>query len=207
VTPLIVAVDVQYASDAATAAAVGFAAWPDAVPALEHVLQPAARPAAYEPGAFYKRELPFLLEVLAQVEARIPLAAVIVDGHAWLREGEPGLGARLHEALGGRAPVVGVAKSAYDGGIALPVLRGGSKQPLFVSAAAMDAQGAAELVRRMHGPHRLPTLLGRAGSPRRIRRRGSGRGTPREISARAPPARGRARDGARPASPRGPRGR
>jgi len=42
------------------------------------------------------------------------------------------------------------------------VLRGDSSRPLFVTAAGMNADGAAELVRGMHGLHRLPTLLKRA---------------------------------------------
>ena len=43
-----------------------------------------------------------------------------------------------------------------------PVLRGDSSRPLFVTAAGMNPHGAAELVRGMHGPHRVPTLLKRA---------------------------------------------
>jgi hypothetical protein len=96
------------------------------------------------------------------VERRHPVEAVVIDGHVWLRDGQPGLGARLHEALGARIAVIGVAKAAFAGGSAVPVLRGGSSRPLFVTATGMNAHGAAELVRGMHGPHRLPTLLKRA---------------------------------------------
>jgi deoxyribonuclease V len=158
----LIAVDVQYAERAAVTAAVGFIDWSTPTSTLECVLRAEVTPEPYEPGAFYKRELPFLREAVALVERRHPVEAVVIDGHVWLREGQPGLGARLHEALGARIAVIGVAKAAFAGGSAVPVLRGGSGRPLFVTAAGMDAHGAAELVRGMHGPHRVPTLLKRA---------------------------------------------
>jgi deoxyribonuclease V len=159
---MLVALDVHYAAHAATTAAVGFAAWSDEASILEYVTRSDAEPAPYEPGAFYRRELPFLLEAVTKVEERHRVEAAIVDGHVWLRAGEPGLGARLHEAIGARWAVVGVAKSAFAGGSAVPVLRGGSRRPLFVGAVGMDVHRAAALVRGMHGAHRMPTLLERA---------------------------------------------
>jgi deoxyribonuclease V len=158
---MLIAVDVHYAEIAVVTAAVGFIDWPDPTSTLECVLRAEVTPEPYEPGAFYKRELPFLLEAVALVERRHTVEAVVIDGHVWLRDGEPGLGARLHEALGARIAVIGVAKAAFAGGNAVPVLRGDSSRPLFVTAAGMDAHGAAELVRGMHGPHRVPTLLKR----------------------------------------------
>jgi deoxyribonuclease V len=117
--------------------------------------------APYEPGAFYKRELPCLLEVLGLAPG--PLDAVIVDGYVWLsRDGRPGLGARLFEALGGRTAVVGVAKTSFAGAdFAAPVQRGASARPLYVTAAGMDANEAADRVREMAGAHRIPELLKR----------------------------------------------
>ncbi len=58
--------------------------------------------------------------------------------------------------------MIGVAKTRFAGAEAVAILRGRSHQPLFVTAAGLDARRAAELVRGMHGPHRLPTLLKRA---------------------------------------------
>ena len=159
---MLIAVDVQYAELAVVTAAVGFIDWSDPASALEGVLRANVTPEPYEPGAFYKRELPFLLEAIALVERRYPVEAVVIDGHVWLWEDQPGLGARLHEGLGARKAVIGVAKAAFAGGSAVPVLRGDSSRPLFVTAAGMNADGAAELVRGMHGPHRVPTLLKRA---------------------------------------------
>ncbi len=171
---MLVAVDVHYQDDSALTAVVGFAAWSDAAPTFEERVRTDGAPAPYQPGAFFRRELPYLLEALTRVEHSHPIEAVVVDGHVWLRPGEPGLGARLFEAAEGRFAVVGVAKSAFAGGSAVPVLRGGSRQPLFVSAAGMEAGRAAELVRGMHGEHRIPALLKRVDQLARGRGGGSG---------------------------------
>jgi deoxyribonuclease V len=154
-----IAVDVQYVELAVVTAVVGFIEWSDPTSALECVLRAEVTPEPYEPGAFYKRELPFLLEAVAQVEQRHPVESVVIDGHVWLREGQPGLGARLHEALGARKVVIGVAKAAFAEGSAVPVLRGDSSRPLFISAVGMNTHRAVGLIRSMHGLHRVPTLL------------------------------------------------
>lgn len=160
---MIYALDVDYRDDStARAAAVGFARWSDGVSCEERAVD-VPRVADYEPGAFYRRELPCLMAVLATVAG--PVSCVVVDGHVWLRAlDDPGLGARLWESLGRVVPVVGVAKQAFGGGVASPVLRGGSERPLWVTAAGMDPREACDRVRKMHGAHRLPTLLKRADS-------------------------------------------
>lgn len=160
---MIVALDVDYGPDRARAAAVAAPTW-EAAPELERVLELPGPPADYEPGAFWRRELPPLLALLEAHGADLaPLELLLVDGHAWLAPGQPGLGARLHEALGGRVPVVGVAKTAFRGSPdAAHVLRGESQAPLFVTAIGLDLAAAADGVRRLHGPHRLPALLKRA---------------------------------------------
>jgi deoxyribonuclease V len=59
--------------------------------------------------------------------------------------------------------VIGVAKSRFRTAThALPVQRGSSARPLFVTAAGMPAPDAADLVRRMAGRYRLPDALRRA---------------------------------------------
>jgi deoxyribonuclease V len=156
-TQVFACLDAAYTDGAASAACALFPAW-DAASPLQVVTARQGAAAEYEPGAFYKRELPLLLAVLGRI-ARVP-ATIVVDGYVWLEAGKPGLGARLHEALEGRACVVGVAKSAFAGATAaIPVLRGGSRSPLYVSAAGLDVSAAAEGVRSMHGRHRIPTLL------------------------------------------------
>ena len=161
----IVITDVAYAAatstESAVAAAVVASGWTCAQPQLELVTEPTpAR--GYVPGALYERELPALLDVLAQVSARAPgrIHTVVVDGYVWLEAGarRPGLGAHLHAAMGTEVAVVGIAKRHFRGSDAIPVHRGGSTRPLFVSSAGMDVAVAARAVADMHGPHRIPTL-------------------------------------------------
>ncbi|MEZ4394912.1 MAG: endonuclease V [Polyangiales bacterium] len=157
---MLYALDVDYRDDgSARAALVGFARWDDPAPTRE-LVTPVADVAAYEPGAFYKRELPCLLAALR--EAAEPASCVVVDGHVWLRrDDDAGLGAHLWRALGCATPVVGVAKQRFDAGVAAPVLRGASERPLWVTAAGVEAAWACARLREMHGDHRIPTLLKR----------------------------------------------
>ena len=158
---MIAILDVDYRDTGAVAAGVLARDWPDPAPAAEIVAH-IPEVAEYVPGEFFRRELPCLLTVLDRCPQRPDL--VIVDGYVWLGPDRAGLGARLHEALGGAIPVVGVCKTCFLSAqaVAVPVLRGGSKQPLWVTAAGTDPTTAAEAVRTMHGPHRLPTLIRRA---------------------------------------------
>lgn len=152
-------VDVDYRDDVTVAACVLFRDWTDAAES-GHLIERGPPAAPYEPGQFYRRELPHLLRVLGAVAE--PLEAVVIDGYVWLGEERPGLGAHLYEALGRRVPVIGVAKTAFHSNPhALPVVRGQSRRPLYVTAVGMDAHEAADCVRRMHGASRLPTLLQR----------------------------------------------
>jgi deoxyribonuclease V len=113
----------------------------------------------YRPGEFYLRELPPLRAVLDELSG---LGLLVVDGYADLDpDGRPGLGARAHVEFG--IPVIGVAKSRFRTAIhAVPVVRGVSLRPLFVTAAGMPSVDAADLVRRMAGRYRLPDALRRA---------------------------------------------
>jgi deoxyribonuclease V len=149
---VIAIVDVFYEGDRARAAAVVARGWTDEVAIRERVVD-VATPSDYVSGELYRRELPPILAVLAGIDVDI----VCVDGHAWLGADRPGLGAHLHRALG--VAVVGIAKSEFVGAPAIAVTRGASANPLWVSAAGIDAADAARAVASMHGPHRLPTLL------------------------------------------------
>ena len=76
-------------------------------------------------------------------------------------EGEKGLGGYLYEALNQKIPVIGVAKRSFrnlDKKV-IPVKRGESKNPLFVTALGGDLVDYAEKVAQMDGAFRIPTLL------------------------------------------------
>jgi deoxyribonuclease V len=150
---MIVAVDVDYRATEVVAAAVGFTAWTDEHAALEVVVTSDAPPAPYEPGQFYRRELPHIQSVLALIAP--PLTAIVVDGYAWLGPNR-GLGAHLYDALEHAAAVIGVAKTQFAGATAVEVIRGTSTRPLYITAAGIDAAEAAAHVLSMHGEHRVP---------------------------------------------------
>jgi deoxyribonuclease V len=164
---VIACLDAAYAQTAAGVACVVFTGWdsPEAAATLARYF--ALTPAAYEPGAFYKRELPLLLDILGAVDRAI--TTIIIDGYVWLgADARPGLGGILFSALDGKIPVIGAAKTRFRGDTwSVPVLRGKSGRPLFVTAAGVAAQEAAEAIRTMHGEHRIPTMLNRADSAAR----------------------------------------
>lgn len=153
-------VDVHYTDNTATVAGVFFTDWARATPIRTvSISTPVA--ADYEPGAFYKRELPCILELLDS-GAFMP-GLIIVDGYVWLGTNRPGLGHHLFTTLGEMIPVIGVAKNYFEGALdAVPIVRSKSKRPLYVTAAGVPVAEAAERVRTMHGSFRMPTLLKRA---------------------------------------------
>ena len=76
---------------------------------------------------------------------------------------QPGLGA--HACAEFAVPVIGVAKSAFRTAThAIPVLRGTSGRPLYVTAAGIPRAEAADIVRHMAGGHRIPDALRRVDS-------------------------------------------
>ncbi|KAF0243618.1 MAG: hypothetical protein FD180_3222 [Planctomycetota bacterium] len=157
---MIACLDAHYRDEVAFAAGVLFDDWPARAPVREWTVRVEGG-APYVPGQFYRREMPGLLRLLEALP-ELP-RIVLVDAYAWLGEGMPGMGARLHEALGGRAAIVGVAKTKYRGaGPAATVRRGRSGSPLYVSTAGMPLEEAAEGVKRMHGRGRLPLMVRRA---------------------------------------------
>jgi deoxyribonuclease V len=146
--------DVAYHDDVARAACVVADGWTAQFPTRSFVAL--RTPVAdYVPGSFWQRELPVLLALLEGMRPDV----IVVDGYVWLdHAGRKGLGAHLYDAMG--IPVVGVAKTSFDGStFAREVLRGTSKKPLYVTTVGVDADEAAAAVLSMHGPHRLPTLL------------------------------------------------
>lgn len=164
---MLLATDVAYQdgpetdTTSARAAAVSFEAW-EAPTAAETWVTHHDAVAPYVPGEFYRRELPCIWPLVIEAGRRAPLEVVIVDGFVELGPARLGLGAHLYarmRAEGWGAAVVGVAKNDFRGSNAVPVFRGDSHTPLFVTAAGLPVAEAAAAVARMHGPYRLPTLL------------------------------------------------
>lgn len=155
---MILTTDVFYSDGTAVAVGILHRTWEtDAVERT--IVEQVDQVAPYEPGAFYKRELPCLMRLLDDVDHT--LEAVIVDGYATLGPARlPGLGWHLHERMGGSSPVVGVAKSEFaETPEECRVFRGLGRQPLYVTAIGMPLDLAKARIAGMHGPHRIPTLL------------------------------------------------
>lgn len=156
---MIAAFDVHYLDHGcAAAAAVLFIDYGDAVAARRYTRIVHGVP-DYVRGQFFRRELPCLLELIADIEES--LDTMIVDGYVMHGDG-PGLGHHLYRAFGGKIPVIGVAKSKYANAPGIEILRGRSQRPLYVTAAGLDRRDAGERIRQMHGRHRIPTLLKQA---------------------------------------------
>jgi deoxyribonuclease V len=157
---MIYAFDVAYnENNIAQAVAIGFTNWHDEKPDVvfkEFVigLEP------YQPGEFYKRELPCIEKILTKIDLN-SIDLIIIDGYVFLDDsGKPGLGAHLYAKLDRKIPVIGVAKSSYTGNNKhVAILRGESKQPLFVSAIGMDEIEASRFIQKMAGKYRIPDLL------------------------------------------------
>jgi len=154
------AIDVHYREDFAKVVSVVFEDWPDASPKDIHIIQ-IDDFLDYEPGAFYKRELPCILEVLKKSDLD-KVDCIVIDGYVILDDnGKHGLGGYLYESLSRKIPIIGVAKRSFINNKkhVREVLRGSSENPLFISSIGMDVDQAATLVKKMHGPYRMPDLL------------------------------------------------
>lgn len=155
---MIACLDVHYTDQLACAAAVVIEDWASESPvALESAVLP--HHAVYEPGRFYLRELPPLLEVIRKIQQ--PIDCFVVDGYCTLSpEGAPGMGAHLAAALDRPVAIIGVAKTCYRQSThAHELKRGDSQRPLYITAIGMDVQQAAAHIAAMTGPYRLPTLI------------------------------------------------
>ncbi len=158
---MILAVDVQYKNDSACVAGVLFEHWTSPSAAGEYKSH-VKKVEHYIPGQFYKRELPCILQLLA--EHTLHPIVMVIDGYVFL-DGhvKPGLGKHLYESLGRRVPVVGVAKEAFRGYCTeCAVFRGKSTRPLYVTAVGCSASGARTHIKAMFGKHRIPEQIKRA---------------------------------------------
>ena len=94
---MILAIDVHYKEDYAKSVGVLFQ-WNDAEP-QQLITATRNDVAPYEPGQFYKRELPCIMQLLEQVDLST-LDAIIVDGHVFVDDQKSfGLGGYLYQTL------------------------------------------------------------------------------------------------------------
>ena len=159
VFPVNLALDVYYHPDySATVAGLLFDDW-ESDQVAETLLKSIPEVAEYEPGQFYKRELPCLLALIADVKPE--LETIVIDGFVTLgADQRPGLGTYLYQELGEEIPIIGVAKSRFNQTPAeTEILRGNSQNPLFVTALGIPLTEARHKIQTMHGPYRIPTLL------------------------------------------------
>lgn len=156
---MLLALDVHYKADYAKTVGLVFD-WKDDLP-KETVITEMTEVDEYVPGQFYKRELPCLLQAIEKIDLS-EIEAIIVDGHVFIdNDGGHGLGGYLWEALDQKVPIIGVAKRAFHANekMTVPVLRGESRNALYVSAIGTDLNNSADKIREMHGDYRMPTIL------------------------------------------------
>ena len=156
---MILAIDVHYRETFAKAVGALFE-WDDMVPKkvfVEHINDVDE----YIPGEFYKRELPCLIKVIEHVDINA-LEAIVIDGYIYVdNKFQSGLGAYLFENLRQKVPIIGVAKTSFFANkeTVIPIIRGDSKNPLFVSSINYPLEEAAHKIQIMKGEYRIPTLL------------------------------------------------
>jgi deoxyribonuclease V len=150
--------DVCYRNGMAAVACVQFSNWTDSHPNAVSISELDVQ-AGYVPGRFFERELPCLLYALKRETVRFEV--IVIDGFVHLKPPlKKGLGFHLAESVSYPVAVIGVAKNPLK--VAdrfLPVLRGRSGKPLFVSAINISIERAAELIKSMNGEFRIPTLI------------------------------------------------
>jgi deoxyribonuclease V len=150
--------DFQIQGDTARVAAVAFDDWvafegtKNYSLRIEHVEKPAK-------GELDLRALPWLVQLLDA--NRLQPELIVLDGFVHLDAQEtPGLGRRLHDTLGGRTAVIGVAKTGFkDTPEQFELHREEETAPLVITCAGIDLGAAKARVRMMHGRKRVPTLL------------------------------------------------
>ncbi|MDY6854124.1 MAG: endonuclease V [Thermodesulfobacteriota bacterium] len=155
---MILAVDVDYKETSALVAGVSFNTWDDSHPkrvytsCIENINE-------YEPGSFYKRELPCIFSLLK--EHKLKPDIIVIDGFVYLDGVKKiGLGKHLYDSLRKETIVIGVAKRPFkDIGYDYAIYRCRSRKPLYVTAEGVDLNQAFEAITQMHGEFRIPDLL------------------------------------------------
>ena len=156
---MILAIDVHYKQTYAKCVGVLFD-WQDEKP-QQVIIEKLTNVAEYVPGLFYKRELPCILAVIEKINLQ-DLEAIIVDGHVFIdNDFGSGLGGHVWEALSHKKPIIGLAKRAFYANekTNVPLLRGSSENPIYISAIGCELKEVVEKIKHMHGKFRIPTIL------------------------------------------------
>jgi len=112
----------------------------------------------YVSGSFYKRELPCILGLYENINEDINL--IIIDGYVFLAKNRKGLGYYLYEAINGKIPVIGVAKTRFNTCIDYgEIYRGESKRPLYITSVGINLKHSCALVKNLNGKYRIPDLF------------------------------------------------
>ncbi len=158
---MILAIDVDYRNTNAHIAGVAFSSWKDEKPSAIYSSS-LSNIEAYEPGRFFKRELPCILKLLE--EHKLNPEYIVIDGFVYLDgDKEPGLGKHLYDALGGKTMIIGVAKRPFKNtSETCEIFRGESHKALYVTAEGITRDAAKLLIVSMHGKYRIPELLKKA---------------------------------------------
>ncbi|EDP72845.1 Deoxyinosine 3'endonuclease (endonuclease V) [Flavobacteriales bacterium ALC-1] len=156
---MLLAIDVHYKESYSKSVGVLFN-WADKAP--HHIITDIiTNVAPYEPGQFYKRELPCILQLIRQVDLTT-IEVIIVDGHVFVDNNKTfGLGGHLWQALDEKIPIIGIAKRAFHNTeqVSTPVYRGESQNPLYVSSIGLPEETVLDNVKLLHGDYRIPTIL------------------------------------------------
>jgi deoxyribonuclease V len=157
---MIVVIDVHYRENEAKIVCLEIDNWIDNISSKTHIVYK-YDVADYESGAFYKRELPCIINIMEFVDLEM-VECIVVDSYVYLDDdGKKGLGYYVYEHFEGKIPVIGVAKTSFHNNTknVRPILRGSSLSPLYVSSIGIDLDVAAQHVVSMAGEFRMPTLL------------------------------------------------
>ena len=115
--------------------------------------------ADYESGNFYKRELPCIMAIINDLDMS-DIDTIITDSYVYFSDDHPGLGMHLYNTLNQKIKVIGIAKNKFQSEtVSVECYRGDSHKPLYVTAAGMSNEDAAEIVKTMYGQYRLPELV------------------------------------------------
>jgi len=159
---MILAFDTYYYDNKAKTVCLTFHDWLDFEPLniYDEVLTGIAE---YEPGEFYKRELPCILSLFNKLKFEVSsIKAIVIDGFVILNDFDKiGLGGHLHNHLKNKIPIIGVAKSSFHNNKknVKELLRGQSIKPLYISSIGIGLEEAYEKIKSMNGEYRMPTLL------------------------------------------------